>query len=713
MGVRRMRGVPVGRSAGKGRCQEKASPPVRRQDIEDIISPGDIGIEICPWGSSVIVGGIDAMVVGRPCVVRGAKCHLNELQSGAGFRATLNTLAKEYFNRAHWQHTHIKVELSRARDKQHVNKGLYQQIKRLTCAPLHHNQRCPTTKGMIIAEGSAPQRMRRSRLTSLRVKQADQNSKEDIVFNRLWDWLEMTGNTMRLDTSIHSHFDKMMARKYTNRYLDTSRTLKKQDKLTVTFLLAYAQRKHQFLAKFRNNWPLHNFLGCYLRNHTQYTKKQHPNLDDSEIDESDVSDGEIDNMLNDDEDALTPSPTLQQKRHRHTHDSDDSDIDEERRPRPRKKINSAYVSIPARAKPTPASHITPAPCAPPGPKSKMTSKSSPTTTTHPGPPPATKPKPRPISASNSHTTAAKPKAKPISLPHDSHAKTTSKPADKDDAYEFADLPLVCPSEGCKDLVLADPTVELVKQLQQWDSFKSTNCCLTSEGLKSNSEQEFAKLAITSQPRMPAIISNHACPGYYGEKGKTIIQSAIFSMFDHKQISNEAFAPLDFKTYIEYYLIPWVTMHLISKDLRCSLEAAYEDMIASADSGVALHPMGEEDAHIERITRQHCVLAAERRVEKVERFRKEMNIQIEKGREEQRIHDELAAKILSKSSAQIVGQHTQKVLTASESQPVAGPSKFSGSYDDVAYQDNGESELSELDSPKSIQAQAVPPKYSRS
>ncbi|KAG2740494.1 hypothetical protein P692DRAFT_201810897 [Suillus brevipes Sb2] len=45
---------------------------------------------------------------------------------------------------------------------------------------------------------------------------------------------------------------RMMARKYTNRYLDTSRTLKQQDKLTVTFLLAY------------------------------YTKKQHPNLDDSE-----------------------------------------------------------------------------------------------------------------------------------------------------------------------------------------------------------------------------------------------------------------------------------------------------------------------------------------------------------------------------------------------------------------------------------------------
>ncbi|KAG1781387.1 hypothetical protein EV702DRAFT_934387, partial [Suillus placidus] len=88
---------------------------------------------------------------------------------------------------------------------------------------------------------------------------------------------------------------------------------------------------------------------------------------------------------------------------------------------------------------------------------------------------------------------------------------------------------------------------------------------------------------------------------YGEKGKPIIQSAIFSMFDHEQISNKAFTPLDFKAYIKYYLIPWVAIHLISKDLGCSLEEAYKEMIASADSGVSLHPMAEEDSRIERIT----------------------------------------------------------------------------------------------------------------
>ncbi|KAG2121443.1 hypothetical protein DEU56DRAFT_918200 [Suillus clintonianus] len=593
---------------------------------------------------------------------------------------------------------------------------------------------------------------------------------------------------------------RMIARRYTNRYLDTEKTLKEQDKLTVTLLLSYAQRKHQFLARFRDNWPFHDFIACYLRNHVQYTKKRHSNVDDLEINDSDLSDGDLDDMLNDDEATLTP--TSRRKRLRHAHHSDNSETDEERSPRPQKKLKFAYVSIPTRAKPAPASrakpapHAKPAPRTKPAPKSKMTqiparrldlpiptSKSSPATT-HPDPLPAAKPKPRPILSSDTCTTkvatetpptaAAKPKAKPKSIPHKTHAKTKSKPADDNDndAYEFADLPLVCPNDSCKDLVPADPTIELVKQLRQWNSFKTTNRCMTSEGLrleleictalrqlreeklnmqrakargwpttiiwenisdrvlqmeadldlmihdqntrrysffhdmfledlsstglKSNStEREFSKLAITSRLRIPAMVTNHARPGYYGEKGKTIIQSAIFSMFDHEQTSNDAFAPLDFKTYIEYYLIPWVAMHLISKDLGCSLEEAYEEMIASADSGVSLHPMADKDSRIERITRHHCVLAAEKRVEKVKRFRNEMKDEIEKAKEEQRMHDELAAKIASKQRAPIT----------SKSQPTAGPSKFPGSYDNAAYQDEGESELSEP--PESIQATPVP------
>ncbi|KAG1752334.1 uncharacterized protein EDB91DRAFT_1243112 [Suillus paluster] len=125
------------------------------------------------------------------------------------------------------------------------------------------------------------------------------------------------------------------------------------------------------------------------------------------------------------------------------------------------------------------------------------------------------------------------------------------------------------------------------------------------------------------------------------------------MFDHERTSNEAFTPLDFKAYIEYYLIHWVTIHLISKDLRYSLEEAYEEMIASADSGVALHPMAEEYSHIEKITCQYCIVAAEKCVEKVKHFCKEMNDEIEKVKEEQRMHNKLAAKISSKCAHKVV------------------------------------------------------------
>ncbi|KAG0691910.1 hypothetical protein DFH29DRAFT_621604 [Suillus ampliporus] len=123
---------------------------------------------------------------------------------------------------------------------------------------------------------------------------------------------------------------RMIARRYTNQYLDTEKTLKEQNKLTVTLLLLYAQRKHEFLAKFCDNWPFYDFIACYLRNHVQYTKKRHPNTDDLEIDDSDLSDGEIDDMLNDD--GATSTPTSRRKRHRHAHDSDDSETDEERSP---------------------------------------------------------------------------------------------------------------------------------------------------------------------------------------------------------------------------------------------------------------------------------------------------------------------------------------------------------------------------------------------
>ncbi|KAG2028714.1 hypothetical protein BDR03DRAFT_1019443 [Suillus americanus] len=200
---------------------------------------------------------------------------------------------------------------------------------------------------------------------------------------------------------------------------------------------------------------------------------------------------------------MTSTPTSRRKRHRRIHDLNDSETDEERNSRPQKKLKFAHVSIPAHAKPAPAPRTKPAP------KSRMTQAPSRhlelplPTPTRPDPPPAAKPKP--ISSSDIRTTkvateapsTTKPKAKPVPIPRSTRAKTKPKSTeasaahlkidtavnDDDDTYEFADLPLVCPNDNCRNLVPAGPNIELVKQLRQWNSFKNTNRCLTSEGLR--------------------------------------------------------------------------------------------------------------------------------------------------------------------------------------------------------------------------------------
>ncbi|KAG1832563.1 hypothetical protein DFJ58DRAFT_847987 [Suillus subalutaceus] len=115
------------------------------------------------------------------------------------------------------------------------------------------------------------------------------------------------------------------------------------------------------------------------------------------------------------------------------HDSDDSGTDEEHNSRPQKKLKFAHVSIPARAKPAPAPRTKPAP------KSRMTQAPSRhldlplPTPTCPDPPPATKS--RPISSSDTRTTkvategpsTTKPKATAVPIPRSTRAKTKPKP----------------------------------------------------------------------------------------------------------------------------------------------------------------------------------------------------------------------------------------------------------------------------------------------
>jgi hypothetical protein len=86
------------------------------------------------------------------------------------------------------------------------------------------------------------------------------------------------------------------------------------------------------------------------------------------------------------------------------------------------------------------------------------------------------------------------------------------------------------------------------------------------------------------------------------------------------------------------------VHLISEDLECSLATAYEEMIASSDSGAALHTMAEDERRIEGIMTHLCVLAAEKRVTKIQRFREEREDEIEKAKQEQQMQEELAVKL---------------------------------------------------------------------
>ncbi|KAG1721837.1 hypothetical protein EDB19DRAFT_1835272 [Suillus lakei] len=89
-----------------------------------------------------------------------------------------------------------------------------------------------------------------------------------------------------------------------------------------------------------------------------------------------------------------------------------------------------------------------------------------------------------------------------------------------------------------------------------------------------------------------------------------------------------------------------------------------------------------------------------RVEKVKPIRKEMNGEIEKAKEEQRMHDNLAAKVSSKFTC--ASLCTSPLLPNRNQQQV--PLNFLDPYNDAAYQDDDESELSEP--PESIQAAPV-------
>jgi hypothetical protein len=53
-------------------------------------------------------------------------------------------------------------------------------------------------------------------------------------------------------------------------------------------------------------------------------------------------------------------------------------------------------------------------------------------------------------------------------------------------------------------------------------------------------------------------------------------------------------------YTQYFLVPHIACTLIAQDLDCSIETAYEEMIASGDVGKNLQPEDDDDPELEKV-----------------------------------------------------------------------------------------------------------------
>ena len=74
---------------------------------------------------------------------------------------------------------------------------------------------------------------------------------------------------------------------------------------------------------------------------------------------------------------------------------------------------------------------------------------------------------------------------------------------------------------------------------------------------------------------------------YGPKGAAVIESTIIRMFSLYNQS-EALQPVQFKTYVNLVLVPYVGQHLIAEDQSCTVEEAFEIMVESRRVGAILH-----------------------------------------------------------------------------------------------------------------------------
>ncbi|KAF8238216.1 hypothetical protein L208DRAFT_1031785, partial [Tricholoma matsutake] len=76
---------------------------------------------------------------------------------------------------------------------------------------------------------------------------------------------------------------------------------------------------------------------------------------------------------------------------------------------------------------------------------------------------------------------------------------------------------------------------------------------------------------------------------YGEKGKAIIYDTLRRIFPADQMHINKIVLLTLILFIEYILIPHVSVTLISHNLDITTDKAYQVMIASASYGEMMYP----------------------------------------------------------------------------------------------------------------------------
>ncbi|KII85748.1 hypothetical protein PLICRDRAFT_79772, partial [Plicaturopsis crispa FD-325 SS-3] len=79
------------------------------------------------------------------------------------------------------------------------------------------------------------------------------------------------------------------------------------------------------------------------------------------------------------------------------------------------------------------------------------------------------------------------------------------------------------------------------------------------------------------------------PGYYGERGATIIHQTLFNLFPPESMDPELTHPIAPADFIRLVLAPEVALNLVKEDLGCGKRSALKTLRESSVYGVAMFP----------------------------------------------------------------------------------------------------------------------------